>query len=89
MELISRRTPLALLLISLGVIAAVWWWLAIPIHLARAPIDPNAKLQCVSYAPFRAHRNQQLDPVQGEPISHRTALMQLRNLPFMDFGRPN
>src|SRR6266403_1981629 len=53
MELISRRTPLALLLISLGAIAAVWWWLATPITLARAPIDPNAKLLCVSYAPFR------------------------------------
>jgi len=53
MELISFRTPLALLLISLGAIAAVWWWLATPIMLARAPIDPNAKLQCVSYAPFR------------------------------------
>ena len=34
-------------------IAALWWWLATPIRLARAPIDPNAKLQCVSYAPFR------------------------------------
>ncbi|MGX9428246.1 MULTISPECIES: glycoside hydrolase family 17 protein [Bradyrhizobium] len=53
MEPISLRTPLALLLISLGLIAAVWWWLATPITLARAPIDPNAKLQCVSYAPFR------------------------------------
>jgi exo-beta-1,3-glucanase (GH17 family) len=53
MELISLRTPLALLLISLGAIAAVWWWLATPITLARAPIDPNAKLLCVSYAPFR------------------------------------
>jgi exo-beta-1,3-glucanase (GH17 family) len=31
----------------------VWWWLATPISLSRAPIDPNAKLQCVSYAPFR------------------------------------
>ncbi|WP_249140622.1 MULTISPECIES: beta-(1-6) glucans synthase [Bradyrhizobium] len=38
---------------SLGAIAAVWWWLATPITLARAPIDPSAKLQCVSYAPFR------------------------------------
>ena len=38
---------------SLGAIAAVWWWLATPIMLARAPIDPNDKLQCVSYAPFR------------------------------------
>ena len=53
MELISLRTPLALLVISLGAIAAVWWWLATPITLARAPIDPNAKLSCVSYAPFR------------------------------------
>ena len=31
----------------------MWWWLATPITLARAPIDPNAKLLCVSYAPFR------------------------------------
>jgi glucan 1,3-beta-glucosidase len=43
-------------LISLSAIAAVWWWLAIPINLARAPIDPNAKLQCLSYAPFRSHQ---------------------------------
>jgi exo-beta-1,3-glucanase (GH17 family) len=53
MEPISLRTPLALLVISLGAIAAVWWWLATPINLVRAPIDPNAKLLCVSYAPFR------------------------------------
>src|SRR6516164_6228554 len=57
MELISRRTPLALLLISLSLIAAVWWWLATPINLTRAPIDPNAKLQCVSYAPFRGEQS--------------------------------
>ena len=53
-ELISFRTPLALLVISLIAIAAVWWWLATPITLLRAPIDPNAKLLCVSYAPFRS-----------------------------------
>jgi len=41
MEPISLRTPLALLLISLGMIAAVWWWLATPITLPRAPIDPK------------------------------------------------
>jgi len=60
-EPISLRTPLALLLISLGAIAAVWWWLATPITLARAPIDPNAKLLCVSYAPFRGAQTP-LDP---------------------------
>jgi len=56
MEPISFRTPLALLLLSLGSIAATWWWLATPISLARAPIDPNAKLLCVSYAPFRGEQ---------------------------------
>jgi glucan 1,3-beta-glucosidase len=56
-ETILLRTPLALLLISLGAIAAVWWWLATPISLARAPIDPAAKLLCVSYAPFRGDQN--------------------------------
>jgi hypothetical protein len=44
---------LALLLISLTMIAAVWWWLATPVTLAYAPDDPPAKLDCVSYAPFR------------------------------------
>ncbi|WP_408056552.1 glycoside hydrolase family 17 protein [Tardiphaga alba] len=47
---------MALLLISLGTIAAVWWWLATPVSLARAPIDPAAKLECVSYAPFRGEQ---------------------------------
>jgi exo-beta-1,3-glucanase (GH17 family) len=56
-EPISFRTPLALLLISLGIIVAVWWWLATPVVLARAPIDPAAKLECVSYAPFRGAQN--------------------------------
>ena len=53
MEPISLRTPLALLLISLGAIFAAWWWMATPINLSRAPIDPASKLLCVSYAPFR------------------------------------
>jgi glucan 1,3-beta-glucosidase len=61
MELKSLRTPLALLLVSLGVIAAMWWWLATPITLALAPIEPDAKLQCVSYAPFRGAQTP-LDP---------------------------
>jgi glucan 1,3-beta-glucosidase len=37
-------------------IAAAWWWLATPVTLARAPIDPAAKLLCVSYAPFRGEQ---------------------------------
>ncbi len=50
------RTPLALFFVSLGLIAAAWWWLATPVTLTRAPIDPAAKLECVSYAPFRGQQ---------------------------------
>jgi exo-beta-1,3-glucanase (GH17 family) len=39
------------------VIAAVWWWLAMPVTLAYAPIDPLTKLDCVSYGPFRGRQN--------------------------------
>ena len=39
--------------IALAFIAGIWWWSAQPISLPRAPIDPQAKLECVSYAPFR------------------------------------
>jgi exo-beta-1,3-glucanase (GH17 family) len=54
---IALGMPLGLLLISLSMIAAIWWWLATPITLVHAPIDPNAKLDCVSYAPFRKHQS--------------------------------
>jgi len=50
---ITLRTPLALFFVSLAVVAAVWSWLGSPVTLARAPIDAAAKLECVSYAPFR------------------------------------
>jgi glucan 1,3-beta-glucosidase len=52
--------------ISLSAIGAVWWWLAIPVTLARAPIDPNSKLECVSYAPFRAGQSP-LSPLTHVP----------------------
>jgi exo-beta-1,3-glucanase (GH17 family) len=75
MEPISFRTPLALLLISLGAIAAAWWWLATPVALVRAPIDPNAKLQCVSYAPFRGEQTplESTAPVPPEQIAQDLA----------------
>src|SRR6201987_891659 len=80
MEPISFRTPLALLPLSLLAIAGVWWWLATPVTLVRAPIDPAAKLQCVSYAPFRGAQTP-LDPstyVPAGPIEQD--LMQLAKI---------
>src|SRR4051794_10678863 len=52
----ALRTPLALLLISLSLIAAAWWWLATPVMWELAPIDPSAKLDCVSSAPSRKNQ---------------------------------
>jgi glucan 1,3-beta-glucosidase len=80
MEPISARTPVALLLISLSIIAAAWWWLATPIHLARAPIDPNFKLQCVSYAPFRGAQTPLLPSTQIEPQQIAEDLAQLAEI---------
>src|SRR5215213_8253308 len=80
MEPISFRTPLALLLSSLGMIAALWWWLATPITLARAPIDPNAKLQCVSYAPFRGAQTPLMPTTQIAPEQIAQDLEQLAKI---------
>jgi len=93
MELISRRTPLALLLVCLGTIGAAWWWLAKPIVLARAPIDPDAKLMCVSYAPFRGEQTP-LTPatqVTAEQIAERSAIVTHDPLPRVsgDFAHVN
>src|SRR5476651_2589800 len=80
MDPISFRTPLALLLISLGAIAAVWWWLATPISLARAPIDPSAKLLCVSYAPFRNTQTPLVPTTQIAPEQIAQDLAQLAKI---------
>jgi glucan 1,3-beta-glucosidase len=69
---ISLRTPLALLLVSLSVIAATWWWLATPVALTRAPVDPATKLECVSYTPFRGDQTP-LNPALHVPASQIAA----------------
>ena len=47
---------------------------AIPINLARAPIDPNAKLQCISYAPFRNNQTSESPtPVPRDQIAEDLA----------------
>src|ERR1700753_1019697 len=80
MEPISRHTQLALLLISLGAIAATWWWMATPIVLSRAPIDPAAKLLCVSYAPFRGNQTPLVPTTRISPEQIEQDLAQLAKI---------
>ena len=80
MEPISLRTPLALLVVSLGAIGATWWWMATPINLSRAPIDPDAKLLCVSYAPFRGAQTPLVSTTRIAPEQIAQDLAQLAKI---------
>ena len=51
------RLPFLLFVLSLGIIAAVWYWLGAPVQLAHPIGPPGAKINCVSYAPFRGSQN--------------------------------
>jgi exo-beta-1,3-glucanase (GH17 family) len=80
MEPISLRTPLSLLLLCLGLVGATWWWLATPITISRAPIDPNAKLMCVSYAPFRGDQTPLVPTTQVSAEQIEADLAQLATI---------
>lgn len=49
----ARGFPLALLLLSLLIVAGTWLWLGAPVTPVL-PLFGSGKLDCVSYAPFRA-----------------------------------
>ncbi len=79
-EPIAVRAPLALLLISLTIIASVWWWLAEPATLTRAPIDAANKLECVSYAPFRDNQSPRDPTLEVSAEQIREDLVQLAGI---------
>jgi exo-beta-1,3-glucanase (GH17 family) len=58
----------------------VWWWLATPVALARAPIDPASKLECVSYAPFRGAQSPLSPTTQVPPEQIARDLAQLAEI---------
>jgi exo-beta-1,3-glucanase (GH17 family) len=58
----------------------VWWWLATPVTLARAPIDPASKLECVSYAPFRGAQSPLSPTTQVPPEQIASDLAQLAEI---------
>ncbi|MCC8976574.1 glycosyl hydrolase family 17 protein [Bradyrhizobium brasilense] len=64
----------------MGAIAAVWWWLGIPVNLPRAPIDPNDKVQCISYAPFRNNQTSLSPATQVSPEQIAEDLAQLAKI---------
>ena len=58
----------------------MWWWLATPVTLARAPIDPASKLECVAYAPFRGAQSPLSPTTQVPPEQIARDLAQLAEI---------
>lgn len=48
------QLPLGLFSVSAAASLAVWWWLGLPVQMIPSPLGPGERLNCVSYAPFRA-----------------------------------
>jgi glucan 1,3-beta-glucosidase len=64
----------------LAIIASVWWWLAKPVTLTRAPVDADAKLECVSYAPFRDEQSPRDPTLEVSAEQIREDLVELANI---------
>jgi exo-beta-1,3-glucanase (GH17 family) len=52
---------LALFALTALAIGATWFWLGRPVALPPSPLDPGAKLYCVSYAPYRGSQDPLVD----------------------------
>src|SRR5216683_2144059 len=50
---IGMRRLVALFLVTATAITLAWWWLGRPLAAPAAAADPG-RIQCMSYAPFRA-----------------------------------
>src|SRR6202030_1026576 len=81
----SMRLIACLALVGAAIVAA-WWWLGVPAAMPASPLDPGAKLYCLSYSPFRGRqtpfdRTSRIDPAQIEDDLARLA-------PLTDCVRP-
>ncbi len=54
----------ALTALAIGV---AWWWLGAPVKVPPSPFAGGAKLDCVSYAPFRGGQNPLVEGTRVEP----------------------
>jgi exo-beta-1,3-glucanase (GH17 family) len=48
-------------------IAAVWWWLGMPVDVPHVQLAADQKLYCVSYAPFRGSQDPLVEGTRVEP----------------------
>ena len=74
------KHPLGLLAASIAVIVAAWWWLGQPIAMPPAGPGDDGKLQCVSYAPYRANQNPLDDSTRVDAKDIEADLVRLKQI---------
>ncbi len=66
--------------LAAAAIVAVWSWLGTAVEMPQAPLAPGAKLNCVSYAPFRGAQNPFGPDVPIDPRQIDQDLAQLKQI---------
>ncbi|MPZ38747.1 MAG: beta-(1-6) glucans synthase [Rhizobiales bacterium] len=74
------RIAVALFTLVAVMIAAAWSWLGVAVEMPQAPTGLGAKLDCVSYAPFRGDQNPLGPATVVEPWQIEEDLAQLKPL---------
>jgi len=73
------RTLVASFLATAAAIAAAWWWLGRPVPAPADATDPG-RIQCMSYAPFRAGQSPLVAGVHAEAAQIEEDLVSLSRL---------
>jgi glucan 1,3-beta-glucosidase len=77
---LPMRFPVGLFILVAATVVAAWWWLGVPVAMPPSPLEGDAKLYCVSYAPFRGQQSP-LDPATRiDPRQIEDDLVRLRRL---------
>jgi exo-beta-1,3-glucanase (GH17 family) len=76
---IEMRALVALFLVTAAAIAAAWWWLGRPVPAAAVASDPG-RIQCMSYAPFRAGQSPLVANAHAEAADIKEDLVSLARL---------
>jgi glucan 1,3-beta-glucosidase len=72
--------PAGLFALAVTVIVAGWWWLGRHVPLPASPLGPAQKLDCVSYAPFRASQTPLDEATRIDPAQIEQDLAQLAGI---------
>ncbi len=73
------RALVALFLVTAAAIAAAWWWLGRPVAAPADATDPG-RIQCMSYAPFRAGQSPLVANAHAEAADIEEDLVSLARL---------